>query len=112
VARTTVTALVQLVQENPLLVYARDYLGDNLLDLVFIDDVQAGVPSKKAQVPVPGGHKLDAVLWLNLSKAKPDCCFNLLHLMLATEAPDSGMLRVRFLYSLCTGTPQKHWIFS
>lgn len=95
-AGTPVIKAVQILQENPLLVYARDYLGDNLLDLVFIDDVLAGVPSKKAEVPVPGGHKLEAALWLNLSKAEPDCCFNLLHLMLATEAPDAGMLRVRF----------------
>lgn len=79
--------------------YARDYLGDQLLDRIFLDDVVDSVPAKKAEVVVPGGHKLSVQLWLNLTAEAPDCCLNLLHLLLATEAPSAGMLRVRFFHS-------------
>jgi hypothetical protein len=82
------------LQENALLVYARDYLGDNLLDSTYLIDVVNGVPAAKAEVAVPGGHIMKSDLWLCIGERSPDCCFNLLHLLLASEAPSADKLKV------------------
>jgi hypothetical protein len=82
------------LQENAFLVYARDYLGDNLLDSTFLVDVVDGLPASKAEVAVPGGHIMKSDLWLCVGEDSPDCCFNLLHLLLATESPSVDKLKV------------------
>jgi hypothetical protein len=83
------------LQDNPLLVYAKEHLMENILEGRYVGDVADGQPAQKAEVSIPGGHSLSAVLLLNLEDRDPDACLNLLHLLLATELPHAGMLRVR-----------------
>ena len=89
-------------QSNALLIYAHEYVADTLLDQVYLEEAEDGAPVKKAQVAIPGGHKLAASLWLSLEgeSAFSGCCVNALHLLMAAEAPAAGMLKVLLCHIL------------
>ena len=97
------------LQDNGWLIYAREYITETLLDTTFLEDVANGKPKRKGKVAIPGNHKLDAALWLNAGSGDSPHCCNLLHLLLATEAPAAGMAQVGTAYHLHReGCPAAH----
>lgn len=89
------------LKDNSWLIYAHDYITETLLDPTFLEDVVNAKPKRKAKVAIPGNHKLDAALWLDASGDKAPHCLNLLHLLLATEAPAAGMAQVQLSRGMC-----------
>lgn len=78
-----------------MLIFARECFSESILDGVFMSDVEQGAPADKAEVCAPGCHTLRAQLWLSSGAQQADACLNLLHLLLATEAPSADRLKVR-----------------
>ena len=82
-------------QESPLLTHVRERFGEGFVEAIYVDDATTDGPASHARVLLPGGHALDAALWLPLQSTSEATCLNLLHLLTATEAPSKDMLQVR-----------------
>lgn len=82
------------MQENPILVQMRDYLGETLLESVLIDELKDGLPEKKSTVSVPGGPVVNVELWMLVTKSMPETCCNLLFRLLSTDASERQYAKV------------------
>ena len=70
-------------------------MGEGILDKFYLDETKEGRPASRQVVLVPGEHNLKATLWFaGIGAEANGSCMNLLHLLVATEAPAIHMLQV------------------
>lgn len=74
----------------------RDYLGETLLESVFMEEVKEGLPEKKSTVSVPGGPVVKVQMWMSLSEDFPETCCNLLYRLLSTDSAERQFSKVLF----------------
>ena len=89
-----VTRGMQALQESPILLQMRDYLGETVLESVLMAEVKDDLPEKKSTVSVPGGPVVNVQMWMSLSEDMPETCCNLLYRLLSTDMAERQYAKV------------------